>query len=73
MISREVTEFYERGVIPTVVYDSKTWSLSTQERGEIEEFERKMYASRQSKKFVNEGDRCAGVIEFTRKNGGERV
>ena len=40
IISREVKrELYERVVIPTVVYGSKTWSLSAQERRKIEVFE----------------------------------
>ena len=32
-------ELYGRIVIPTVVYDSETWSLSVQERRKIEVFE----------------------------------
>ena len=33
IMSREVKrELYERVVVPTVVYGSETWSLSTQER-----------------------------------------
>ena len=40
MVSREVKrELYERVVIPTVVYGSETWSLSAQERRNIEVFE----------------------------------
>ena len=40
MISREVKlEIYERVLIPTMVYDSEMWTLSTQERRKIEVFE----------------------------------
>ena len=40
MIPREIKrELYERVVIPTVVYGSKTWALSAQERRKIEVFE----------------------------------
>ena len=40
VISREVIrELYERVVIPIVVYGSQTWSLSAQERRNIEVFE----------------------------------
>ena len=39
MGSREVKrELYERVVIPTVVYDSETWSLGAQERSKMELF-----------------------------------
>ena len=39
MISREVKkELYKRVVIPTVIHDSETWSLSAQERRKIEVF-----------------------------------
>ena len=38
-IFREVKrELYERVVIPTIVYGSETWSLSSQERRKIEVF-----------------------------------
>ena len=40
VISREVKrELYQTVVIPTIVYDSETWSLSTRERRKIEVFE----------------------------------
>ena len=40
MIYREVKrEFYERVMIPTVVYGSETWSLRAQERRKIKVFE----------------------------------
>ena len=40
MISKEVKrELYENVVKQTVIYDSETWSLSTQERRKIEIFE----------------------------------
>ena len=39
MISREVKrELYERAVIPIVLYDTETWSLSEEERRKIEAF-----------------------------------
>ena len=38
-IIRNKPEFYERIVIPTMVYGSLTWSLSAQERRKVEVFE----------------------------------
>ena len=56
MISREVKlGLYERVVIPTMVYGSKAWSLSAQERRKIEVFEKHMWhkVSRLSEKCNN--------------------
>ena len=61
IIFREVKrKFYERVVIPTVVYSSETWSLNARERRKIEEFEKHVYhkGSGQSKKRVNKRERC---------------
>ena len=64
IISSEVKrELYERVVIPTVVYGSETWVLSTQWRRKIEIFEMVCLKnicgykeSGQSKKLTNKRD-----------------
>ena len=76
MMSRGVKKgLYER-VIRTVVYGYETWSVSTQERRKIEEFERMLLRSLcrskrgQSKKLTNKREvrvECAG------KSGKERA